>query len=238
MSTNILSVPAMVKYDGSLSVEPENLIKFSDEYKERHIPQLLAFIKEHIGEKVELSFVRMKRDGSLARKVVSCNILKLIGDRFIISTTESLDSNIEYDDSRQILVRTDNVLGAVPMLLLETGTDIEPFEADLSIATLDYFGFLNEAIELMKSCVGLDNASTFLWRYGKFFPKGNFFTEGKIVKVNESNVEYDCVRICTPEYTDIIPHLEIDRFMAPDRYLQGFKTRLGEKHQVNPSDDE
>jgi hypothetical protein len=231
MTTNVVDIPAIVRFPDYLSVKPRDLIRFNERYI-KHIPFLMNFVRNNVGKDVKLFFTRLNPDGSLLEnKAVKCFIESVEKNRFTTLSNESLFGNITYEQLIRTLVRTENFLGIIPLL-----EDFEPFNDNFSPILLTYLEFLKKVKRLMLSCVGLDNASTFMWRYNEPFHKGNFLTKGKVTKVNESNVEYDCVLIQTPDYKDIIPHPEVDRFIAPDRYLQGFETEFGILHKVNPWD--
>ena len=133
-------------------------------------------------------------------------------------------------------------MGFIPLI---PKTELYPFGNNTGI-TSGYLHFLGRARGLMLSCVGTVHAATLYWKYDKehkLYREGNFKTEGLIVEVNKSNVVYEHVRThayvnSNDWYTDLIPRVETDRYIARDRYLKKVRIRRNEKHCVNPCDDD
>ena len=234
MNTTTEVKEAIIEYNDYLFTKSKDLIKFSEEYQS-HIPRLLEFVKKREGGHVRLPFVRMNTDGSLMKKTMNGLVKKVENTSFIFSVKETLD-DVTYEDSRDIFVRTDNILGAIPVMPGEE--DMNVFENSPTETTLKYFSFLEKTKKLMISCIGVTHAATLYWWYDEKYKVGNYKTEGQIVKVNKSNVEYDCVRVCAPGCIDITPHSEISRFIAPYKYLKGFGAVFGVSHQINACDNE
>ena len=237
------------KYPGYASIEPEDLFLFSEEY----LKEISSFISElkTLKEKREvttLSFTRIQPDGSIKEKSMSGFICEVDEQKrnFTFASLQFFDNEAINEDMVPILIRTDNVLGLIPKIL-RTGS---PFSEEPSKKTRAYVAWLrNTMIPSLNSCIGKEHFVKFLWKYSKkneLFRNGNYYSEGEILQVNRSNVEFNhfgtFAKWGGERYVDIIPRIspnhEIDRFIAPDRFLYGVVIHFGTKGKIYSFDDE
>ena len=223
-------------------IEPEDLTTFSKEYKE-HIPLLKKYITENRKKICEVKLMRITENGSLKERIILGAIGSISENNFEFYSNIDINGTY-YEDSHKILIRLDNVLGIIPMLPSVT---IYPFENDSSKATRNYFRALKKMTDLMKQSVGIKHSAFLFYRYDKKNPtlrNGNYQVECEITKVNKSNVEYQHYRTFSfvdkeNSYVDIVPRdNEVDRFIAPDRYLQKVQIFFGTSPKINPHDDQ
>lgn len=232
----------ILEYPNHKSIEPENLVSFTQKYLDS-IPKLIRNLEKNTGKNIELLFVRMKPDGSIQERKMTGSIKEVTRNNFIFLTNQDLDGSF-YEETRELFVRTDNVLGLVP---LSPDNKINPFN-ELPLEAKDYLCWLEKVKKLMRSYIGRKHKITFYWKYSKKklnFRKGNYQIDGKIIKVNKSNVKYWHYRTISfiqnekeKDYINLIPHEEVDRFIALDRILIKIDGTLDVEHEFNFYDNE
>jgi len=223
-------------------VEPENLISLSDAYTEK-VPEIREFLQNNLQKTVEILLCRINSNGSFNRKLIS-GIVKTVDDsRFTLLTAEDFHS--KYDNLITLTVRFENVLGDVPLLPHQSA--IHPYEIESSKQFSDYFQiFIPKMMTLMKSCIGTTHAATVYYHYSKTQPlhrNGNYKVECSILEVNRSNFKYDHARTISfidkeHSYVNIVPNRDVDRYIAPDRFIKKVTVHFGDTHHINPHDDE
>jgi hypothetical protein len=109
---------------------------------------------------------------------------------------------------------------------------------------MDYLKSLHEMKQLLKKFIGSEHSVKLYYRYSKsndLFRKGNYFVDGKVLKVNISNLKYWHQRTMAyineeHSYIDLGPRPEIDRYIALDRYLWKV-TISASKLKISPFDE-
>jgi hypothetical protein len=230
-------------FPGFEKIEPEDLISLSADYR-KHSPEVKEFAKKNIGKTKEMHFARINLDGSLTERTIFGTILQVEENYFHWSSNENFDGTKNEKPVNSIM-RFENVLGIIPILPSAKGIIL--YEDDSSEKTRGYFLWLNEARKLMQCYTDTTHAATLHFRYNKekeLFRNGNYKIECSLVTVNHSNVAYNHNRTFAfknrnERYVDLIPRSnEIDRFIAPDRYLSGVTIVPNRQHQFNYADDE
>ena len=224
-------------------IEPEDLISLSKEYND-HIPELKTYLKKFLKRVVEIHFVRIKDvNGGLIEKTIMGTIEELTEKYFKFSAFKDI-SGTKYEIPYVSIVRFDNVLGIIPVLPKFKGVKI--YENNSSKKTKIYFDQLEKIKILMKKSVGTIHTATLYYRYSKKKPvlrAGNYQVLCEIKKVNNSNVEYKHCRTYAyvskqESYVVCVPlENEVDRFIAPDRYLWKVEIIFGKKCQINFGDE-
>jgi len=233
--------PSKLFFNGS--VEPEELVTFNDEYRAlRH--RLRPFLKDNLWKLIEIPAVRIQGDGSVQRKVITGRVLAVNESSFTIITKQDLSGGT-YHSLTKIHIRLDNVLGVVP--LLPGYEDMDPFTISSGQHLKEYFECMENMRALMQKCIGTEHAATLWYRYSHkkpIFREGKYRVECEILEVNKSNVKYKHVRtfVHLPgstiyDYVDLVPRVDFDRYVAPDRYLVGFSVAFGESHPNRLHDD-
>ena len=210
-------------------LEPEDLIIFNQDYLE-HISKVMEYVSKNEKSPIRLLFRRIHySNGTIPEKSiwgVPQDVKTNFKDEsFVFSTNENMEGGL-FSPPIKILIRPRNVLGMLPFL---TSTTIKnPFEENSLSGSKDFFEWLIELKKFLEQFVGTEHFVKFFYKYSKrcpFFRNGNYHVVGKISKVNLSNVEYTHYQTfsCCPEYDKYVnlgelPG-EVDRFIAPDRYL-------------------
>lgn len=233
----------VLEYPDVETTEPEELISFSEEYL-RNIPSFMREIEKKVGENMTINFARIQQNGDVAKKIMTGKIKEVIDENFIFHTNQSPSDGSVYENGIDILIRTDNVLGLIPL-----PQNLNPFEG-LSTKAKNYLHWLGNTKQFMWKYLYEKHSAYFHWKYSKHknnFRLGKYQTEGKILEVNYSNIKYYHLRTISfvPEsveggscYIDIVPRKENDRFIAPDRYLWRVEILLGIESKINPHDEE
>lgn len=231
----------VVGFDNFKEVEPEDFIKFSDDYFQ-HVIFLKNFLKENLGKKVKIPVARTNGMGVLTRKMISGVVEEVENNNFTISTNQ--DFYHTYENPIQLLIRFDNVLGIIP--LSPEYPTIEPLAVD-TLKFKDYFASLSDMKNLMKRCINEAHAVTLFYRYSRTkteFREGGYYVDCELIEVNRSNLKYNHLRTTVPgigggphHYVDLLKREEIDRYIAPDRYLQKVKVSFGTRHEISDVDD-
>jgi hypothetical protein len=220
-------------------IEPKDLISFSKRYLD-HGSILKPYLVANQGKRIKLVLARINPEGSFVRKLVYGTVGDIKDNQFIFSTTQ--DFHNVYESPIDLVIRFDNVLGTVPLL---PKSRLKPFKVGSSAKLRSYFNALKKMRKLLEECVGKVHAAKLRYRYCKekpTFRDGNYTTECEILKVNKSNVQFKHFRtsaFVNPEnkHINLNSGIDIDRFVAPDRYLQEVIVTFGIKHNFNPIDD-
>jgi hypothetical protein len=232
----------VVIFNNYANIEPQELIRLNLEYN-NCIPELKDLLRKNKDKNLELPFVRIKPNGFILYKKIFGTIGELKENQFQFTSNKDIDGN-QYEEKRIFTIRLDNVLGTIP--LLPSMSNINPFENNSSEKTKEYFDVLLEMKELMKNYSGLQHAAILFYRYDKknyLFRNGNYKVECKITQVNNSNIEYEHYRTFSfiskdESYVDYVPRTgDIDRFIAPDRYLWKVEIDPNREHNINPYDE-
>lgn len=241
MKNNTVITPTTMtaSFAGFKNVEPEDLIVFSEEYI-NHLPYLKNFIKDNMNKNVSIPTLRMNKAGYYSKKFIHGSIVTMDEDSFTISTSE--DYYGVRDHYFELLIRFDSVLGIIP--LHPEQSKMNPLTVDSS-KLKDYFTALSEMKDLLTECLDKENcAITIYYRYTKENPdfyKGDYKVEfNEVLEVNLSNLKYKHLRTTVQlsgqshyHYVNLDEHDEIDRFIAPDRYLYKVVVNLGTVHKFN-----
>jgi hypothetical protein len=241
MKNLIESNTKTVEFCGFNSVEPMQLISFNKKYLD-HVTILKNYLYRNQGRQVQILLVRINQNGLTSEKIITGNVGQIMNNQFNFTTSEDFSGVYDYPQDRTF--RFDNVLGNVP--LLPTESKIKPFKIGSSELFSSYFCSLLKMRKLLKECVNITHAATLYYRYCKekpSFRNGNYKVECEILKVNQSNVQFQHFRTFSyvnsdNSYVNIVPYVDFDRFIAPDRYLQKVNVNFGIKHSINLCDDE
>ena len=221
------------------------MIVFSEDYG-NHLPMLKKFITDNLHKQVDIPTVRINGDGSSSRKIIHGTLTSIEDNSFTIITRE--DYYGIRDHSFELLIRFDSVLGIVPLHPQQPRMD--PLAVDTR-KLKHFFTALTEMKDIMKECLNTteDYAITLFYRYTKANPdfrEGNYKVDcSEIIEVNRSNLKYKHLRTTVQlpgktnyHYVDLHERDEIDRFIAPDRYLWKLTVIFGVKHEFNFHDDD
>jgi hypothetical protein len=241
MNSTIQS-PTIIEFSDFQSVEPEDLISLSPDYK-KHIEVLKNYVYENEGQYVEIVIKRINSKSSISRKKINGRIKAINGNSFTLMADQDMDN--VYDHEKELVLRWDNPLGNIPML--PSAAHLIPVGTNSSELLTLYFAKLAEMMALLKKCIGVQHAVTLHYHYHKkndLFRKGKYRIECEILEVNKSNIKIKHIRSFTHipgeksyGYVVCIPHIDFDRYAAPDRYLQKVIVHFGTSHQVNINDD-
>ncbi len=226
-----------VEFSDYKSVEPEQLHSFTKEY-ENIRPSIEEDVRLNQGKIIEIPIGRVNSDGSFSSKIITGQVGE-IGDKYFFLKTKKDLSNT-YDEPVTILIRLDNTLGMIP--LHSSQPDMNPLSVNVK-EFRSYFKALTEMRKLLLECINTEHALTLHYRYSKTnmaFRKGGYKVEGEVMEVNKSNIVYKHLRtlVLLPgedkyHYVNLLEKEEIDRFVAPDRYLQAVNINFGAKHKIN-----
>lgn len=240
MKTQISS-GTKVTFENFLKVEPEDLIAFSKEYL-NHVSELMKYLTRK--RQLQLCLKRINPNGSVQEKMIHGFVSNIDPEKksFEFFSGEDFYGN-HYEEGIKTFIRTDNVLGLVPLL---PNTGINPYKNSSFPMTLEYFRCLEKMKRLLNTCVGIEHMVTLFFRFNKaneLRRNGNFFMETQVLKVNKSNVEIKFLR--SSAYVneenfiaDIVPRIRTVLFTTPERYLSTVRISSMEKPEFNPHDDE
>jgi len=224
------------------NIEPENLISLTKEYVNEHVPKLINFVKKNEGKTKEISFKRINPNGVISEKIIFGTIGKTNGNHFIFTANTDMNGTIS-EIPMVFTVRWDNVLGMIPILPSKKGMSV--YEDSSSTETKKYFEVLGDMKNLLQKSIGLNGHVKAFYRYNeqnRLYRDGNFCVECQPLKVNNSNFEYYHYKTSAyiskdDYYADILQrNNEVDRFIAPDRYL--YKVQyVGSPYSGNSIDD-
>ncbi|MES2931011.1 MAG: hypothetical protein V4665_04500 [Patescibacteria group bacterium] len=220
------------------SVEPEGLLSFNEPYL-NHVEILKQYLQAHKGQLVPLLLKRIDHNGLLMEKIVTGRVGKIQKNHFMFSTTADISST--YEEPYDLLVRFDNPLGNIPML--PSARHIKFLRISDPFKT--YVKALADMRKLLSEPVGTLHAATLYYHYTKekpTFRNGNYRIKCNIIEVNKSNVMYEHLHTFAhvdslQRYSDLGRRIDVDRFIAPDRYLKEVSVTFGQRHEINFHDD-
>lgn len=241
MTQKKLTSPVVIEFPDFKTVEPSDLITFSDEY-EAHRAELVSTLQMIEGKNgFMLRTVRVGRDGNIKSLDRVGTVENLNKDGFTFISQMGGEGFKDDDQGEKTHIRFNNVLGEVPLL---PSTQIEnPF--DFGSHFESYLIFQEKVRTLLKEGVGKTHKLTLHLRYGKDYPtrrNGKFFVEGEILKVNKSNLEINRLKSFSgnmDNYTlDIVPKEKAIRFITSKCYIWKVEYLPDVKNQINPFDTE
>lgn len=230
------SVIGNYAFPGFQQIEPEHLFGFSKAYN-MQLPELKERIKKSVGI---ITFSAKRLDsttGEIRTKKFTGTVKKHEEKGFLFCTREPEGQD---EAETEIFFRYDNILGYVPCLSEKTN----PYGFRHTEVVKDYLHWWRSLHETLSN---LPQAHYVVLQYKysasqRLFRDGNYRIFAKLIKTNGSNLEfwhYTTRAWVSPEdyYANIIPHLEIDRCIAPDRFLSSITVFQGDYH-MNPYDEE
>lgn len=232
--------PVVIEFSDFESVEPSDLITFSDEY-EAHRTELISTLQMIEGKGgFTLRTVRVGRDGNIKSRDRTGMVTGLSKDGFTFISQIEGDYVKDDDEGEKTYIRFHNVLGEVPVL---PSTQIEnPF--DFGSHLEGYLDFQEKVRTLLKEGVGKNHKLTLHLRYGKdsvYRRDGAHFIEGEILRVNNSNLEINRFKSFSGNkdnyVLDIIPREKAIRFVTSKCYIWKVEYLPGIKNHINPYDD-
>lgn len=227
-------------FEGFETVEPKDLISFHLDYL-YHREEVQKYLFRAFKKKgpIKLLLKRINSDGSFQEKIVSGTVKKIEGIQFEFHTKE--DINNKYDHTVPILLRTDNILGNIPLLPSATGIKI----ANVSDTFFPFTEALEQMKQVLENCVGIKHSAWINFRFDEEHPverNGNYTVACQIKKVNKSNVEYTQFKASAyvsheERISTIGPFEKISRFVSPDCYISGVFVEYGIEHEIDLYDN-
>lgn len=213
-----------------------NLITFSHFYEEM-LPVLKKYTKENKGKSITLEFTRINEDGTLQEPRNYTGVVsKLEENYFIFTTNHHISIFTESDDLVDNIIRTDSVLGIIPIMPnFETKKILTRNKNEIS---KEYFSFLAQVRRALKDTLGVEHSVELCFN--------NFTIECEILEVNKSNIKiYQKRRHSTKRdkdgkyiFVDIVPQKKFILFLEKEDALLSvnidFKTNL----KINPHDED
>ncbi len=223
----------------SHTLEPEDLYVLSAEYKES-LQEFNKYLKSHKRQFVTILVKRLNPDTTIKQKLFSGKLLSVQNNGFTILTSDSWGAVSETPVKH--FFRTDNPLGDVPVISENINPYVMSYREEIR-AYIKWLNFVRDALIKLPETphyVRLDYKYT---KQNSLFREGNFHVIAKIKEVNHSNLEL--YRYAAKAYVDkdhiyanIIPTTDIDRYLAPDRYLHQVTITEGIEYPHNPYDEE
>jgi hypothetical protein len=221
------------------SVEPSDLTSFTPAYLD-HIPELRKYLVSSFNKAPIRLLLKRIEGNSFIEKIVTGTVVSLSENQFVFKTKEDL--NNQYEHTTSIVIRTDSVLGVIPLL---------PSAKDISIATISpdfkrYLRVVAQMRQLLISCEGTEKIVRIDYRFDKnnlVKRNGNYHVLCQIKKVNKSNIEYLQLRASAyinddQRIVELGAHDKIARFISPDCYISSVQIFADESYQFNFHDDE
>ena len=133
-----------------------NLITFSHFYEEM-LPVLKKYTEENKGKSITLEFTRINEDGTLQEPRNYTGVVsKLEENYFIFTTNHHISIFTESDDLVDNIIRTDSVLGIIPIMPnFETKKILTRNKNEIS---KEYFSFLAQARRALKDTLGVEHS--------------------------------------------------------------------------------
>ena len=230
--------PSVAEFIGAKDVEPKDLHSFTNEYIS-FVPILRSYLQAHIGETLPLLIKRIQPDTSFMEKIITGRIGAVSDNQFTFWVCE--DMQCTYDEVMPWVLRFENALGNIPMLIeLPDGMKIKKL-LRVSPQFKPYMRDLVKMKKLLKDCIGAVHAAKLFYRYKSTttnFWDGGYYVEAQILGLNGSNVELKHFRTFQYDtYTNLITHTVVNPFVKPDAYLQRVWVSFGVEHYSNPHDE-
>jgi hypothetical protein len=216
----------MVLYQKTIEIpegiQPSNLITLNEDYQEK-----LRDFKQYISTRVNsrhIAYFSTQRITQHGPTIVDKKMfVTLIQPNGFYAT-----QNYKDETDTPVFFRYDNVLGEIPCLQIDKNTNF--FEI-----SNDFPEISKQLLELYEDLKHHNTGGIELeYQYAPrtTFEGKKFSILGNLIQVNKSNIEYQHVRTWggeliqlnktdkTYSLVDLVPHREIDRFIAPDRILR------------------
>lgn len=224
-------------FPDSQHVEPEHLFGFSKQYLTQ-LPNLKKRIKESTGI-ITLPVKRLDSHSGEASTKLFTGMIKANEPNGFWFYTREPDAPEDEKDA-EIFFRYDNILGNVPCLSDQTN----PYGFAHTETVRDYLLWWRSLHSILTT-LPASHYVELRYKYSvrnSLFRKGNYRIIAKLTRINGSNLEFWHFKtnawISSEEhYANIIPHSEIDRCVAPDRYLSAVTIYKGNFY-MNPYDEE
>lgn len=233
----LLTHPVVIEFPDFKSIEPEDLITFSNQYETHRseIISTLRLIQDKSG--FNLMTVRVGHDGQLKWKERTGMVRSVTDDGFTFISRIEGEGVKDDDHGEKTYIRFHNVLGEVPMLSsMHLAT---PFKFGGQLT--GYLAFQKKVKNLL---VGEVNSARIFLRYGKDYPrrKNGKILECEILKVNKSNIEIKFFRGDAGEEghrsIELSPgRKKIVRFITSKFYISKIQYSKGIKNTINAFDE-
>ena len=162
--------------------KPENLISLSERYKTKEIPLLLEYIKKNPNG-CSIYFIRLGHKP----KILYGEVKDIANNGFWFESYDSFEYSGKSEQPTRSYIRTDNVLGWIPLCPPESNKEnnFNPFTEHICPETEDYFEFLEEVKEFFEKCLSKKHKATLCLRYSDGSKE---IIDCEIIEVNKSNV--------------------------------------------------
>ncbi len=220
------------------NIRVTELIAFSEEYT-KMIINLFAHLQKNEGKNTTLSFTRVEENGILHKIQSYAGLVKDVkNNSFTFLTNYHISNFSQSDDLVENQIRTDNILGIIPVL--PGSENIRIFTRGHNEIANQYFRFLVQVKNELKNLTLNKN------HYVKL-DYGNFILEGTILEVNNSNILLKQKRMYNPEtdkntgkykFVDLIPQTKNVLFIERDGALKHIEIYPDYDLYINPHDDE
>lgn len=220
------------------NIRVPELIAFSEEYT-KMIINLLEHLQKNEGKNTNLSFTRVEENGILHKIQSYAGLVKDVkSNSFTFLTNYHISNFSQSDDLVENQIRTDNILGIIPVL---PGSEhIRIFTKGHNGLANQYFRFLVQVKNELKNLILNTNHYVKL-DYGKFI------LEGVILEVNNSNILIQQKRMYNPEidkntgkykFLDLVPQTKNVLFIERNDALKNIEIYPDSNLHINPYDED
>lgn len=236
METLIANSKKILIFDSKTNLLTSDLISLTKNYS-THTSDYLKKIKEN-GERIfELTVTRVTEEGSLKEpKTYKGFLTEIKENEFIFTTNFDLNTGSQYEDLKDWVVRTDNVLGIIPLFKKKDTKNI--IQYNRSKTSLKYFSFLRKLKKELRDVLSAKHYIEIFFR--------DHIIECELLEVNKSNLLIKQLRMYNPEidnktgkykFVDLAPQTKNILFVERNDFVKKVVIH-NHKLKINPHDED